>query len=251
MSDLDLFDYRRELRNLLNERRSRNSSYSLRALARDLSVSPTALHGVLSGSRHFSKKNLESLAIKLGWSQIKLEAALNNTIILEDTTEIILEDDRFRMIADWIHLAILNLVNIPSTRRESIPERLGLSRDICERAIDRLLRLEYLEVKDGQLVRRVPAFGTKQDTPSLAIRAFHYKNLKKAQEVLETVPVENRDFLTAAVPTNLKQVQKLKKMIQEFRKEAMQTLETANPTEVYFLNVQLYPVSHSGQEKKI
>jgi hypothetical protein len=40
------FDYRKELSLILVERKSRNSSYSIRALARDLSISVTALQSV-------------------------------------------------------------------------------------------------------------------------------------------------------------------------------------------------------------
>lgn len=249
MTELSQFDYRRELKLLLSVRRSRNANYSIRALARDLAVSPTALHGVLTGVRHFSKKSLESLALKLGWSQIQLEAALSSINMLEDTTESFVDEDRFSMIADWIHLAILNLVKIPGTKVEGISERLGLDPSVCEQALERLIRLEFLEIRDGVVIRKEPSFGTSRDIPSLAIRTFHYKNLTKAQDVLESVPVEQRDFLTVAVPTNLKQVQKLKKLIQEFRKEAMQLLDTVDAEDVYFLNVQLYPVTQMISEE--
>lgn len=249
MTELFQFDYRRELKLLLSERRRRNESYSIRAFARDLDVSPTALHGVLTGARHFSKKSLESLALKLSWSQRQLETALENINLLEDTTESLLAEDRFSMIADWIHLAILNLVKIPGIKVASLSDRLGLSSEICEQALERLIRLEFLEIKEGFLIRKEPSFGTSRDVPSLAIRNFHFKNLQKAQDVLEDVPVEQRDFLTVAVPTNLKQVQKLKKLIQEFRKEAMQVLDTPEPQEVYFLNVQLYPVTQLISEE--
>jgi hypothetical protein len=157
---------------------------------------------VLTGARHFSKKSLESLALKLDWSQVQLEAALGSISMLEDTTESFLDEDRFSMIADWVHLAILNLVKIPGTKAESISERLGLSPKICTQALERLIRLDFLEVKDGVVSRKEPSFGTSRDKPSLAIRNFHYKNLQKAQDVLQAVPVDQRDFLTVAVPTS-------------------------------------------------
>lgn len=249
--EFNQFDYRKELKNLLAERQSRNPSYSIRALARDLEVSSTALHGVLTNTRHFSKKNLENLSLKLGWSPQQLEAALENVNTLEDTTESFLTGDRFSMIADWIHLAILNLAKIPGVSADSVSERLGLDPLHCEQALERLERLEFIEITaEGLLKRREPSFGTSEDTPSQAIRAFHYKNLTKAQDALQNVPVHQRDFLTIAAPTNGKKIAELKKMIQEFRKQVMQVLETSEPDSVYFLNVQLYPVTsfHSQQE---
>lgn len=249
MSASGEFDYRKELKGVLAERRSRNAGYSIRAFARDLQVSVTALHGVLAGQRHLSKKNLEHLALRLGWSSPKLELAMGSTYLIEDETESVLSEDRFSMIADWVHLAILNLANIPHTTTQSLHLRLGLEKAHCDRAVERLVRLGFIEIVEGQLIRKEPSFGTSQGVPSLAIRAFHYKNLHKAQEILETVPLEDRDFLTIAAPTNATQIAEVKKMIQEFRKLVLQTLETPNPEEVYFMNVQLYPVT-TAKEKK-
>ncbi len=193
MDAIGEFDYRKELKCILAERRSRNTSYSIRALARDLQVSVTALHGVLSGQRHLSKKNLEHLALRLSWSPQKLEYALGSTRMIEDETEAILSEDRFSMIADWVHLAILNLAKISDTDIDSLPIRLGLEKSHCEEIVQRLTRLGFVDVVDGKLTRKEPTFGTSQDVPSLAIRAFHYKNLQRAQQALETVPVEERD----------------------------------------------------------
>ena len=55
----DKFEYRKALRESFEEKKYRNSKYSLRSFARDLSVSPAALSQVLSGKRDFSSENLK------------------------------------------------------------------------------------------------------------------------------------------------------------------------------------------------
>lgn len=243
MSQLAGFDYRKELKLILAERKCRNVKYSLRAFARDLHISVTALHGALNGNRHLSKKNIEHLGMVFGWTQQKLNQAKESAQVLADPTFNLIEEDQFQMIADWIHLAILNLSEVPNCRVAELPNRLGLPVNEVKDAVDRLLRLNFVALKKGILIRQYPNFGTKQDVPSQAVRSFHFKNLLRAQEALHKTPLELRDFLTIAVPTNAKQIAEMKKLIQEFRKLSLKTLETNSPEDVYFLNVQLYPIS--------
>lgn len=244
MNTQEKFDYRVELQGLLAERQVRNASYSIRALARDLDVSVTALHGVLKGERHFSKKNLEALALRLGWSPQKLDSITGSLKILPSDSQAVIDEDRFKMIADWVHLAILNLAKFNELKVNGVAKRLGVKKEICDEAIERLVRLGFIEVKNEKLIRLEPNFRTTQEIPSQAIRAFHYKNLKKAQEALEEIPIEERHFLTIAAPSSKKKVQEVKKLIQEFRKRILDALEDSeNPEEVYFFNLQLYPIT--------
>jgi uncharacterized protein (TIGR02147 family) len=237
------FDYRNELRCLLSERQRRNSRYSLRAMAKDLRISLTALHGVLAGQRHLSKKNLQAVAQRLEWSLDKTEFALATTQTLLDPTEDRLDEDQFRTIADWIHLAILNLARIPKIKMDSIPARLGLTEEECFQAVDRLQRLGLITIDDGYIERCSPSFGTTNDIPSAAIRSFHHNNLIRAQKALDELSVDQRHFMTIAAPSNQKKLKDLKLRIEEFRKEALNILSTPNPDQVYFLNIQAFPVT--------
>lgn len=241
---MEFKDYRKELKYQFLEKKKKNDSYSLRAFARDLNLSVTVLHGVLNEERHLSKKNLEMLATKLGWTDHEIQTARIGQKLVSDPTQAILAEDEFHLISDWIHLAILNLSKIKDVDTDSIPNCLGISKQDSQEAIERLMRLNFIEMSPQKtLIRKLKPFGTTQDVSSRAIRTFHYQNLEKAKTALEEVTVERRDFLTIAAATDELKVQVVKKKIQEFRKEILSILESDNPDRVYFLNLQLYPVS--------
>jgi len=94
-----------------------------------------------------------------------------------------------------LHLAVLNLAKIKDVQVETIAERLGLPSPQVSEVLDRLCRLGFIKIQDGVLHRNLKPFGTSQDISSRAIRSFHYQNLEKAKSILETVPVEQRDYI--------------------------------------------------------
>jgi uncharacterized protein (TIGR02147 family) len=240
------FDYRDQLRQIFSQKQSENSHYSGRAFARDLGISVTALHGVLNQSRHLAKNNLTLLAQKLNWNPEQYEQALESTKLVEDPTATLLDEDQFQSIANWIHLAILNLAKIPNTHFDDLSRRLGINPEVCTDAVERLIRLGYVGIDENFCLQRLsPNFGIRKQTPSSAIQAFHFSNLLKAQKAIRDVPIQNRNFLTIAAPTNKKKLTELHKLIEEFRKQALHVFESDDPDDVYFLNIQLYPVTAS------
>ncbi len=243
---MELNDYRKKLKTLFLEKKARNQNYSMRAFARDLGLSVTVLHGVISEARHLSSKNLMKISEKLGWTRSQLQAVqfqLKNSELV-DSTEKILFEDEFQLIADWKHLAILNIVKVPGMKVDKIATSLNIAVTEVESLIQRLLRLDFIQIDNSGVIQRsLKSFGTTQNIPSAAIRAFHNQNLAKAQEVIYQVPVEHRDYLTIVCATDSEKVEKVKQMIQDFRKQIQNELESKNPDRVYFCNLQLYPVT--------
>jgi len=66
-------DYRLVLKAELERRRSRNASYSLRAFARDLELSPSRLSRVLNGKEALSRPRAERIGGKLGFQKDQIE----------------------------------------------------------------------------------------------------------------------------------------------------------------------------------
>ena len=62
------------------------------------------------------------------------------------------------------------------------------------------------------------------------------------------MPPEEREFLTVVCATNQQKVDEMKILVQEFRKKALEILDTDSPDGVYFLNFQLYPVTSKEQK---
>ena len=76
---MDVFEsktYIEYLKSELERRLGQNSSYSLRAFARDLQISPGNLSEIVKGKRPLSKKNAQKIAGSLGLNPIEEEAFL-------------------------------------------------------------------------------------------------------------------------------------------------------------------------------
>jgi uncharacterized protein (TIGR02147 family) len=238
------------LNNELNTRKSRNSAYSLRAFARDLGISPTAISDFLNGKRQLSKTNLNRICESLNLSPLQREALFkvkknSPSQSASETQRIILADDTFRVIADWYYLAILNLAKIKtnSANPKWIAERLAISSENAADALERLIRLGFIKVKRGRLHRTAQALGTLRDIPSLAIKKHHTDNLNLAREALHNVPVELREFSSTTMAISISQLAKAKDLLMKSKHKVASVLEKGDADAVYVLSFQLFPLS--------
>jgi len=131
----------------LSERVANNASYSLRAFARDLEVSPQQLSNVMNGKKGLSEKMAAQLADHLGFnsqqkalfceaarakfarSKAQREIAKVRLAHLEEQNEDVnhLEFDLFKIISNWYHCTGRTLED-----KKFKKERCGLSRCIAE-----------------------------------------------------------------------------------------------------------------------
>jgi uncharacterized protein (TIGR02147 family) len=231
----------------LTARKSRNSSYSLRAFARDLSVSPAALSQYLSRKRELSRKNSQSIVEKLKLSPIETAIMLTGkeSRTRETVARELMDEDTFRMISDWLSLAIMNLARLADTRARAdwIAIRLGVAEDDVEIVIGRLQRLGLVAVRKGRLVRTSRPFATTQDIPSAAIKRFHSSILEKARDSLLETPIDERDITAIVMPTNEKKLEEAKRIIRKMRHKIAELVADETAEEVYVLSVQLFPLT--------
>ena len=170
------------LRERFSERKERNSAYSLTSFARDLGVSKSILSRILSGQRPISvnlamqltavldldeslskamilsvvqaqSKNAKiSKKLKLKM-ETELKASMNDEITRPTYTTI--DTEQFKSMANWYHLAILNLTKVKGFKSEPrwIAKRLGISSIEARDAIERLLALGLLTETEQVLSR--------------------------------------------------------------------------------------------------
>jgi transcriptional regulator with XRE-family HTH domain len=249
-------DYRRWLEQEYLERRSRNRLYSIRSFARQLGVSKTSLAEVLAGKRDLSKKNALLVAARLHLSPSEKTALLDavsrtrgRPVAHPDHR---LSDDTFRVISDLYHYAILNLAKLPSheARPEWLAERLHVPVSDVTAALDRLVRLDFLEIRDNRLVRKVGSLDTVSDAPSGAVRRHHAQTLRLAEASLERDPVEAREFGVITCAVDASKVLLAKERIRAFRRKLAVELESKTPDRVYTLSIQFFPVAKGAAEEK-
>jgi uncharacterized protein (TIGR02147 family) len=246
--------YRAILLDEFAARKKKNPAYSLRAYARDLSISVTALSDALAQKRDLSKKNLQKISDRLGWGPEKTAKIFGE--LREQTSEVSqkeffsLEEDSFRLISDWYYFAILALANTPkpSSNPKWIADQLGISMQEAKVALERLRRLGLISVDSGKLKQKTKTVSVLSNVPSSTIRLFHRENLRLAERSIDEVPMQLRDLGAITFPADPKRLELARKELIKFRRKIARLMEGESPTSVYTLALQLFPVSRIPSE---
>jgi uncharacterized protein (TIGR02147 family) len=192
------------LKEQLAERAKANPSYSLRAFARKLELSPGGLSLILARKKRFSAERAVGIAraLELDAKESEYFVLLNQfthakneayrTLILEKLALLravagqgsasetsVLSVDRFRLISEWYGLACLELVTCVSPSQGKwnsrlIAERLTITPAEADAMIERLKRLQLIEeTTPGVYVRKAHSVAVTSETPNDAIRSYY------------------------------------------------------------------------------
>ncbi len=231
------------------QRRIRNPAYSLRAFARDLQVSLTALSEAIAGKRSLSRRNLQKIQAALHLSPLDAVKLFEKTNKIEkkEVERLLLREEEFRLIAEWWHLAILNLAKLRENRSRAdwVAKRLGITKTDAAKAIARLNSLGLLEVKGGRLVRTAAPISTSRDVPSGAIKRSHRDHLYLAEKSLINDSVEKREFSAVVMAMNPEEIKGIKDYLMKTKRKVSEMAEKGEPSEVYVLSFQLFPLTKS------
>lgn len=255
-------DPREYLASLVTDARRADPSLSLRELARRMGyANPSFLSDILNGKRRIKLGLAEKLACVLDLNETEAMAFIklvkhqgedhsNATHLSPDS---FLELDKFRFIADWYHLAILEMMDFKdaSSDPETIAKRLRrrVSPSIVKLAINRLLRLGLLKNENGRLkkIRRDLFVGT--DIPSDAVRRHHTQMLEITRESIEEVPVDKRDIRGTFIAIKKTDWTRLKAAVAAFHSE-LHAMHTAGEADVLIrISTQTIPLTINTGEK--
>jgi uncharacterized protein (TIGR02147 family) len=157
--------------------------------------------------------------------------------------------------ATWYLPAIRELVATRGFREDPtwIAERLlpKIRPEQAEQAIDTLLQLGLLSrSKKGALRQTEPVISTGADrVRSLHLRSYHATMLQQAITSMDRLPATRRDISSLTLKLGPDGIQKLKKRIQEIRREFIDLAESENPaTQVVHVGFQLFPLSEQEPE---
>lgn len=277
------------LRAIFLDRKNKNPAYSLNAFARDLELSSSQVSRLLSGSRAFTLKQIFHIAsilnlpetqtqnlvvevIKSSGKNSKIPKAIRDQYLnpaessadraakassfYSSTNLMVLqyEVERFKSIAQWYHLAILNLTftegfdSDPST----IATRLGISAIEAREAIDRLLHLGLLRRDEtGQLKKTAENLYIKTIKSESALRKFHEEMIEKAKNELKKT--DDQSFQSrlingvtfACAPEH---IETIKEMINEFQDKVMAYTKPGPHQEIYQFNCQLFSLTQDSSK---
>lgn len=238
--------------------------YSLRAMARDMGVSPAYLSQCFNGKKNISLERAMQLSHILGLSyeeqnglidklkeQMKRAPARKVARASESLAVVTEAVEWQRVLEQWYHLAILDLVTtdnfVPSV--PWIAKRLGLTVPEAQEAVVRLEGLGLLKREGRQWSKINRRFHFPTDKSYYWVRSFHKQMIGKAIDELSQKTAESdfekRDITGTTVAIDPRKIPQAKKMIQRFRTQLAEFLASGETTEVYQLNVQLFSL---GQE---
>lgn len=245
----------RTLNEALVRSQIKNQAFSLRAFARKLNISHSALSEILNGKRKISKKMAERLARNLCLNPKEAKALIDlfpgkgsgaNGEAASVTPYLELTTDHFHVISEWYHFAILSLIDTAQSQADAkwIAARLGIKVPEAQSAIDRMMRLSMIHRdRQGRLARTGIAYATPDEVEDIGLKKAHMNNLELARRSLESDPIHARDFTAITMAVNPSKLPVAKKMIREFLDKISGYLENDPKQEVYKMCVQLIPLS--------
>lgn len=260
---LDYTDYREFLREYVEFKKAKSSSWSLGAWARVLGLSGAAhLSMIIRGQRSPSLKLIERLCGYFGFApreagyfkeliRITKVAQPNPRLLIyalkglsryeECVAGVETQDLRF----DWAAGAIRELCKLDDFKEDPewisrrLRERISAERTI--QLVDQMLALGWLgRTEDGKLVPETKVAPLKSPDRGV-LRQYHREVLGLADEAFD-LPVDKRGFFNSTVAIRRDRVEEALTMIRRFQDEFASRLECAEPgaEEVYQLQIQFF-----------
>ncbi|MGZ3787127.1 MAG: TIGR02147 family protein [Bacteriovorax sp.] len=258
-------NYRTIIGRELEARKRRRSGYSLRAFARDLKIPAPKLSQILNGVCGISRVRAVQIATIIGLSTEEkeffislVEAEHSRSPIdrkrAQERLEKLKEDDgfaslsieRFKIISDWYHAALLELPKLKkfNSTPKWISARLGIEKKQAVAAIERLVDFGLLEEDSESLTlkRTKNHLATPSGIPTREIREHHSQILSKADQALE-LPVTERDFSAITMAIDSSRLDEAKEKLKEFRREFCKEIQTGHDKDrIYCLAIQFFPL---------
>ena len=258
------------LRKLYKEVKRNRAKYSYRTFAAELGFGQSNyLHLICTGTRQFSVKAAEKIAIALQFAgkQTKYLALLakyecsrnasEREFFFEEMLEMkgkllpsALTKGHLEYFSSWHHSVVRELVLLPdfSSEPEWLSNRIvpKITPEEARASWSLLCDLGYVEW-NGELNRWVQSQArivVPAGAKDIAIVRYHQKMAELGKESVTRIKARFRDISALTVCMDEEFFEALKEQISMWKKQVLERSENLqNPEEVYQLNVQLFPVS--------
>ena len=263
--------YRKFLKDALTERCAKKPAYSLRAFAKHLGLSPSHLSRVMSGEKDLSPQAALRVAseLKLKSKETELFLDLVHLESADETTRPLLLKrvqarfakfargsvglESFKLIADWYHLPLLELIGARGFRSDAkwVSAKLGLSLAETKSALERLQSLGLIEITKDGAIRSLEKSGveTSDDISSAAIKRHHEQMSLKAIEAVKEQAVDEREFQSLHFAFEETQMKRAKEFLREFADRFEAEFKPQGGTDVFQLNLQFFRLTKKSKRK--
>lgn len=267
-------NYREYLKDFFHNKKSANSSYSHRLFAKKADISsPSHLKMVMDGQRNLTGKTIRKYVKAIGFKKreadfFELLVSFNQENKAEEKIELFqklmaekrkkglsdLEEVQFDFLTHWHYVAIYVLLDLADFKNtpEWIQSKLNkkVSTQNIQKALEDLEKLNLIEkCKIKGWKQSQGALDTSDEIQSMAFRRYHKNMSDLAVNSLNEVQVDHREFNGVTIPVNTQDLDKIKKMIREFRKELNEVASNMEtPDSVYQMNIQFFPLTEVNQQ---
>jgi uncharacterized protein (TIGR02147 family) len=238
------------LKTIFEGRKTKNRSYSSRAFARDLGVSPGRLSEIMSGQNipgnEVTRRIVQGLKLNFQDSQWVMDVVREQKNLHQEIKGARqLATDEFSLIADRKNFSLLCLMETDGFQSDIgwMAKRLRTTKPAVEKILERLIRLQLVVKEDGVYKSVHKDVTTTHNVSSDAIRKYHRQGIEHAMESLQEDGVELRDITSIEMPADPRKLSDIRVLIRDFRRKVAGLLESGEKTEVYRLNIQLVPVT--------
>lgn len=250
----------RLLKEELNRIQESSPKFSMRSFAKKLKVSQTELSEVINGKRKPSSRLVLNFLKLCSKSQAEYLEQIYNLeragvkIKKKDRHLFEIEEQQFKMIAEWQHFAILSLLETHDFTHDVswIANRIGSTKSTVEKCLQTLKYLGLVKVdRNGNLVLTNEGIKTSDEVASKAIREAHIKDLDIVKDVIQSpLDVRMRDFTSCTYAVNVKNIKKFKNLVRKFQDQVADLLEDKNADEVYRMSVYFYPLTQTRAKEQ-
>ncbi len=261
--------HRSYLQDVYHKRKGKNTSYSLRAYARDLKIGHSTLCGVLKGERFMSYKTSFDITkvLKLneclrflffnsvakekkatGNQKIEKEFAiyLNQIPNEKNSGTLKLSSQNGKILSEWHFYAILELTLVEDfeSSAEWIAKKLKLKPVLVYEAIDLLFTMGLLQNLNGRWSKTFLHFtGPDKNQTNEFLKNRQIQILEKSIESIKSTSIENRSHNAMTMAINREKLPIAKEEIRKFLFKMCELLEVDQRKDVYELQIGLFPLT--------
>jgi uncharacterized protein (TIGR02147 family) len=235
-----------------------NPKTSLRVFANYLGISPASLSRILSGHMEVTPRVFHTIKSKLNLSEdlcesinqeLQLKKQKENICNVEHAEMNTIEMEKFNLIADWYHYAILHMCSLNEFEKDPswIARRLGIDNaDLIKEAIERLLEHKLMGIDENQNYYKMDECNVILDYSfsSVAMRERQKQILKLSAQKIDSISITERDHSTITLPVDEKMLPEIKNRIKKFRRTLGNYIVKNNvdSTQVYELQISFFPL---------
>ena len=280
MRDLDInlfayLDYRLFLKDFYKKAKASRSGFSLRSFSKKAGfTSSNFFKLVKDGDRNLTSKSVVPFCKGLDLN--KLETKYFKSLVLFNQADSHAEQEeayqtllKFRAqnqleplaknqheyFSKWYHPVIRELIAGLKVTQSAFRLKEKLIEDVSEKdiqdSIELLESLEFIQNNKGVFEQKDSLITSGIECRSVTLLNYHIQILELVARLLERVPAKNRDVSALTLGIKKEQFPKIKKMIQDFRKDILNEVSGVKKSDdVILLSMQLVPLTKPSKGQK-